>query len=100
MKNKIKIRLLIIFAFLNSGCFGSIKTDVIIQTDPNTGYESQSWFYYPSDSSETTESKLIERVLDSSLYKTCIAKGNIPKATYSEPIFSSLVLTCVKKKSY
>ena len=79
------------------GCFGTLKTDTVIYTHPDTGYQVQSWLYSPSATIEETKKKLIQRILKSSLFKACIGKGGIPRATYSEPIMSSLMLTCRSK---
>ena len=86
--------MLIIVCFLICGCFGGLKTDVTVYADSNTGFQSQSWFYFPYPTVEETEKKLVQRILKSSLYKACIERGDMPRATYSEPIMSSLTLTC------
>ena len=46
MNKKIYV-MLIIVCFLICGCFGGLKTDVTVYADSNTGFQSQSWFYFP-----------------------------------------------------
>ena len=87
-----------IFNFLiEGGCFGILPQDTMIYNDPSTGLQTQSWFYSPSSNMEQTKKKLVRHILSSSLYKSCVEKGDIPKATYSEPFMSSLVLSCWPK---
>ena len=92
-----KTFLIIIIGFFTNGCFGALQTNPVIYTDPHTGLQTQSWLYSPSPSEENTKKKLTQQILKSSLYISCLDKGGIPKATYSQPILSSLILSCNPK---
>ena len=95
--NKKLLVILINVIFMIGGCFGLLQDDSIVYIDPDTGVRSQSWFYFPSQTLDETKEKLIQRMLKSLLYKTCTEKGDIPRATYSEPKMS-LTLTCWPKQ--
>ena len=82
----------IILCLMVNGCFGLLQSNATIYIDPDTGFESRSWFYSPSQTIEETKIKLTQRILKSTLYKKCVERGDTPKATYSEPIFSSFTL--------
>ena len=140
--NKVILVIIIGLGLISYSCFGLMPNDSVIYTDPVTGSQSQTWFYYPPSSGSETKNKLAQRILnsplynedntieignisdsaiiaayealekirveeiekmlvkniiESSLYKACIERSDIPKATYSEA-FTSATLTCVSKK--